>query len=130
MKRDFVLWLGPFTWPQVDRRNGERRGIDSRSVMWSNGSSTNRSTEMMTDELRNAGIRLRAIIHNRSAEETAEAQRQWDERVAMAEIAFEKALINAGMMSAEDAVDSIASHHEARKVGVILDSGKTMEIQL
>jgi hypothetical protein len=81
-------------------------------------------------DVKNAGIRLRAITHNRESEATLEEQRSWDGRIAAIEAEFEKSIIAAGMMDPEDAIQEIAVQHAERKIGVIFESGRTLEIQV
>jgi hypothetical protein len=71
------------------------------------------------DAVMNAAIRYRAIVHNREVDSTPEQQRDWDERVGLAEVALEKALLEAGAMGEEDGIESIST--ENRDVTVLFD---------
>jgi len=54
-----------------------------------------------------AALKYRAIAHNRPYGQTIEEHRSNDERVGMAEIRLEGALLKAGLMKPEDAIETI-----------------------
>ena len=55
-----------------------------------------------------AALKYRAIAHNRPVNQTLEEHRLNDARVGMAEIRLEGALLKAGLMKPEDAIETIA----------------------
>lgn len=54
-----------------------------------------------------AALKYRAVAHNRPHGQTLEEHRSTDERVGMAEIRLEGELLKSGLMSPEDAIESI-----------------------
>lgn len=80
------------------------------------------------DHVKNAAHRLRAIRHNRPPNETDIQQRETDDRVMSAEADLEKALIEAGVMTDNDAIESIEELAHCMKVS--LDSGRVHSISM
>jgi hypothetical protein len=78
--------------------------------------------------IKNAAIRWKAILHNREAESTPEQQRAWDDRIMTAEVAIERALLDAGKMSENDAVTLITLR--GRQVLVYLESNDSNPIRI
>jgi len=54
-----------------------------------------------------AALKYRAVVHNRPHGQTLEEHRSNDERVGMTEIRLEGALLKAGLMKPEDAIETI-----------------------
>lgn len=61
-----------------------------------------------TDAVRNAAARYRAILRNNEVGSTPAQQREWDDRVATAEVVLERTLLDSGAMSPDEAIESIA----------------------
>lgn len=55
-----------------------------------------------------AALKYRAVAHNRPHGQTLEEHRSNDERVGMAEIRLEGELLKSGLMTANDAIESIS----------------------
>lgn len=70
--------------------------------------SLNHGHDKPTDAVFNAAIRLRAIRHNREVGSTPSEQKEWDERVSIAETHLEAELINSNLMDPEDAIEEIS----------------------
>lgn len=71
---------------------------------------------MDVDDLKNAAIRLRAITHNREIETTPAQQREWDDRIGIAEADFHHQCVLAGLIGPDDTFIEINVDYEGRHI--------------
>lgn len=81
-----------------------------------------------SDAIMNAAIRLRAIQHNREVNATVQQQREWDDRVSLAETHLESALLESGEMVPEDAIEEISI--EGHEVTIVFEGRECIILHL